>query len=381
VRPFALLGVALLLLGGWAAWFVWSRVTIYEMSQRARLELDDSVHPISTPILGRVVASHLTLGKRVEAGELLVELDASAEQRRLDQERAHLASLRPQLEALRAEVAAEEQVLSDTRSAGKRALEVARAHRAEAASAARFAVAEAQHIAAAGRSATTEIEQLKARAEVEKRRAALAALGSETRRLGEDQRKEGSQIQVHLEQLRRNIAQAEGEAAVSEATVRTLEQEVERHRIRAAAAGIIGEIETVQVGAVLHEGERLGSIVPPEGSRLKVVASFAPDRALGRIHPGQHARIRLDGFPWTQHGSLRARVARVAAEVHDNQVRVELALEPDASQRIPLQHGLPGTAEIEIDRVAPLALLLRSAGQTVHSQPQTDQPATAEVSR
>src|SRR4051812_16228883 len=155
------------------------------MSQHARLELDDSVHPISTPIAGRVVVSRLALGKRVEAGELLVELDAGAEQRRLEQERAHLASIQPQLDALRGEVAAEEQVLSDTRSAGKSALEAARARQAEAASAARFAREEARHIAAAGRSATTEIEQLKARAEVEKKRAALSALGSERRRLGE----------------------------------------------------------------------------------------------------------------------------------------------------------------------------------------------------
>jgi membrane fusion protein (multidrug efflux system) len=73
--------------------------------------------------------------------------------------------------------------------------------------------------------------------------------------------------------------------------------------------------------------------------------------------------MRLDGFPWAQYGSIPATVSRVAGEVRDGQVRVELGITPTAAFRVPLQHGLPGSVEIEVERLTPAALLLRTAGR------------------
>ena len=95
------------------------------------------------------------------------------------------------------------------------------------------------------------------------------------------------------------------------------------------------------------------------------VAEFRPAAALGRIRPGQAARLRLEGFPWVQYGSLAARVSRVGSELRDGRIRVELDVPPQSSSRIPLQHGLPGAVEIEVERVAPATLLLRLAGRLV----------------
>ena len=36
-----------------------------------------------------------------------------------------------------------------------------------------------------------------------------------------------------------------------------------------------------------------------------------PEAALGRVRPGQSARMRLSGFPWTQWGTVPATVTRV----------------------------------------------------------------------
>jgi hypothetical protein len=55
-------------------------------------------------------------------------------------------------------------------------------------------------------------------------------------------------------------------------------------------------------------------------------------------------------------------VVSVAGEVRNGQVRVELALLPDSAPPIPVQHGLPGTVEVEVDRVSPATLVLRTAG-------------------
>jgi membrane fusion protein (multidrug efflux system) len=142
--------------------------------------------------------------------------------------------------------------------------------------------------------------------------------------------------------------------------------------IQSPVAGRIGEVANVQVGAVVREGEKLGAIVPP--GTLKVIADFLPATALGRIHPGQPARLRLAGFPWTQYGAVGARVTEVASELRDERVRVDLTVDTDTASPIPFQHGLPGTVEVEVDRVAPATLVLRTAGLLLAGPGSTPEP-------
>src|SRR5207245_347264 len=80
-RSLAGLLSAALLLGGWGAWFLLSRVAVYEVTRNARLEVDRAAHPIATPVAGRVAMTHLVVGQEVQAGEVLVELDAEAPRR------------------------------------------------------------------------------------------------------------------------------------------------------------------------------------------------------------------------------------------------------------------------------------------------------------
>ena len=79
------------------------------------------------------------------------------------------------------------------------------------------------------------------------------------------------------------------------------------------------------------------------------------------MREGQAARLRLDGFSWLQYGSLEARVTQLGSEARDGRVRIELAVLSTSGQ-VPLQHGLPGTLEIEVERVAPAILVLRVVG-------------------
>jgi hypothetical protein len=113
------------------------------------------------------------------------------------------------------------------------------------------------------------------------------------------------------------------------------------------------------VGQVLQAGEAVATIVPDGG--LRIVAAYRPADALGRVRAGQPARLRLDGFPATQFGNIRAVVSSSARELRDGRVRVELEL-TGLPGGIPLQHGLPGRVEIEVERLSPAALVLRAAG-------------------
>src|SRR5262249_49022544 len=152
-----------------------------------------------------------------------------------------------------------------------------------------------------------------------------------------------------------------GQVSMTTSTTRSLENEIERRRIRAPVDGRLGEVAELRVGSFVDEGQKLGAIVP--SGRLRVVAEFAPSSALGRIKPHQVARLRLVGFPWTEYGSVPAVVQTVASEVRDGTVRVELAFQQQPTSAVPFQHGLPGTVEVEVERLSPATLVLRAAGR------------------
>jgi membrane fusion protein (multidrug efflux system) len=86
---------------------------------------------------------------------------------------------------------------------------------------------------------------------------------------------------------------------------------------------------------------------------------------MGRVHPGQHATMRLDGFPWAQYGSISATVSRVGTEIRDGAVQVQFAPTSTGNPTAIMQHGVPGVIEVAIERAAPALLVLRAAGLLV----------------
>jgi membrane fusion protein (multidrug efflux system) len=150
-----------------------------------------------------------------------------------------------------------------------------------------------------------------------------------------------------------------GEETTSAAAVKSFEYEVERRVLRAPVTGRIGEAVDLKPGAAVREGERLAAIVPD--GPLRVVAQFAPASAFGRVFKGQSGTVRLEGFPWAEYGSLRARVTRVANEMRDGLVRVELDV-TGMPAALPISHALPGSVEIEVERVRPAWLVVRMIG-------------------
>src|SRR5262249_18529737 len=134
---------------------------------------------------------------------------------------------------------------------------------------------------------------------------------------------------------------------------------------RAPIGGRLEEVEDLRSGAVIEAGARVAVIVP--SGTLRAVAYYDPATAVGRVRPGQRGRLRMHAFPWTNYGVLPAVVDRVGSEPRQDGIRVELLLRPEAGSRIPLQHGLPGVAEIEVDRLSPAALALDAAGRLLTS--------------
>jgi membrane fusion protein (multidrug efflux system) len=350
--------------GVWVVWFSLARITRYEVTASARVEIDQETHAIQSPVLARVEESHLTLGRQVEAGDTLVVLDGNSERLQVEEERKRLAGIEPQIDVLRAQIAKVEQSREHEQQSTQAALEEAQAKYREADALARQAEADAarlDQLRAEGLAAGRDAEQ--ARFQAESRKHAAEALRLDTERLRREQHTRESDRNVQLTSLQGQIEKLESDRHTSLATIQRIAYEIERRIIRAPVAGQIAEAAPLRPGTVVDEAEKLGAIVP--AGKLRVVAQFPPAAALGRIRVGQPALVRLDGFPWTQYGSIAATVSRVAGEVRDGAVRVELAMlprDPSAAPRVPLQHGLPGSVEIEVERLTPAALLLRTAG-------------------
>jgi multidrug resistance efflux pump len=364
---------AALMLAGWLSWFFGGKVNVYEVSKRARLEVQQSAHPVAALVPSKIASNALVLGQEVKAGDVLVELDASSERLRLREEESRLHAIGPRIESLKTQIASLEQAKLEDRQSTLAAAQAARFRAREAGEAADFAKENERRLREESSiGGVAQIEALRARSETQKLAATRDALSSETRRLEMDMQTHAHLQQAQIEDLKRSIVSLEGEQATGDATIARLNQDIEKHVIRAPVAGTIGDVLPVRAGAYVAEGQLLATVVPRGG--LIVVADFDPAAVLGRIHPGQAGRLRLDGFPWAQFGSIEAKVTRVATEIRDNLVRVEFMPVAATVPNIVMQHGLPGSIEVSIEQSSPALLVLRAAGQLAsHAAP----PATA----
>ena len=353
------------LLGGWLAWFFLAKVARYEVTDTARLEVAQETHPVQSPVLGRVVTSNLVLGKEVQAGDVLVELDTNAQQLQVAEERTQLAALASEIQSLQAQVSQLEQAQARERQTAHIAIEQAQAKYHEADALARSADHEShrlEKLAAEGLVPRRDYDIGKM--EAERLRDAADSLQLEPDRIQRDLRTRESDRRAQLENLQSQIRKLEGNRTTVGASIERLSYEVERRVIRAPNSGRLGEVAaTLRSGAVVNECHQLCAILPP--GHLRAVAEFAPPAAFGRIRPGQPARLRLEGFPWAEYGSIAATVSTVASEIRNGKVRVELSIVRSPTFAIPLQHGLPGSVEVEVERVSPAELTLRTAGQLI----------------
>jgi multidrug resistance efflux pump len=351
--------------GALAAWIMWAllaQVSIYEVSADARVELDGATYPIDAPVAGRVVATSLHAGQRVRRGDLLIEIDAMAEQLHLREVEVQARGLEPQIAQLNAQIEAERGMRSEEDRAARLKIEEAESRVHEAQIPADYAaknLVRVRALRAENYVSTHDLE--KAESDASQLRAAASALEMAASRIPQDQATRNRERDIRIGRLQGEIATLEAQRGTLEAETVRLNYEIERRRIRAPVDGLVGEAINLRVGAVVGNGDRLGSIVP--AGRLLVVAHYPAQAAFGRIRAGQPATLRLDGFPWAEFGTVSATVADVGREVRDGKVRVELALLARSNFRGSLEHGMPGTLEVAVERLSPLNLTLRTAGQ------------------
>jgi multidrug resistance efflux pump len=359
------------LLGAWIYWLVGARVPVYAVSRAARIQASDEVHPVDVYTSGRVTSVHLPVGGRVQEGDVLLELDATDTRLLLDEISARAGGVQGQIAALQQEIAARELAIAETERAGKATLSEAAALQQESATVAGLAAQEgqrAEQLYQAG--VVAEAERSRARASVEQsqalstaRRLRLDVVQTEAR-LGLANRK------AEKASLERTLASLQAEHQAAEVQQAKLHEQLARHVVRAPVSGVLGQVQAPRLGSMVETGQTV-AMVTPEGG-LTIAADFAPVDAVGRVRPGQRALMRADGFPWTQYGTVAARVAAVSGEAEDGLVRVTLTIAAPEHTPIPLRHGITGSVEIEIEEVSPATLLMRAAGGLLRNHPEWD---------
>ncbi len=356
-----LLGGGLLLL--WGAWFFGSRVSVYALSREARLEVDAAPSHVDSPVTGPVVAVRAVMGQTVAAGDVLVELDVEPMRLLLAAERQRVDTLGPQIVSLRKELA--ERVRgatfeSDVAVATEN--EAVARKRAEEAMA-QLKAAESDQIESLSRGQyVSQLESSRYLAEAQRLREEVKAQEVGIERIGREHQVRRSERLASLSRLEAQIGALEADQVLARARSKVHEREIELRTLRAPVAGRVGAMDALRPGSVLKEGARVATVVPP--GELRVTARFEAAAAVGRVRPGQPGRLRLYGFPWTKFGMVDTRVLSVGNEASEGLVRVELALaNPEAGLPIPVQHGLAGLVEVEVDHLSPASLLLDAAGR------------------
>jgi membrane fusion protein, adhesin transport system len=363
-RPFVAAVLGSLLLVAWSLWFFLARVSLYEPSRQARLEVEAAPHDVDAPVSGRLLRSNLVLGKAVLPGDLLIEIDSEALRLERQAEVNKVLAVAPQIAALERELVSDEDAMRGEDRALVAEVSEARARqRASDAVALLKASERAQVESLHKQHVVAEVERQRMQADYEKQTAESDAARAQVGRLGTEGVVRRNDRRAKIARLQAEIARLESVRTEAASRIPILDQKIELHTVRAPVSGRIGNMINLQPGAVVTAGTRLCTVVPSGG--LRAVAFFDVVTAAGRVKPDQPARIRLFGFPWTKFGVLRAHVERVGSEPREGLIRVELELEANQRSRIPIEHGLQGSAEVEVERVAPYSLLLDAAGRTL----------------
>jgi len=346
--------------GLWLAWALLANVPLYETSVAARLETRALAFALESEQAGRVVSSNLQLGRRVDKGELLLELDSATVELELAEVRAELAGYRKTDDAIRAEIATlEASIELLARQGSLEAQEIASRLR-QATQARELALSQSERAnQLEEKGALSKAEAEKARVEGATRSEEVSAVKARLSRTRAASELEANQLVVRIATLRRELATLTTSTNTAEARAAQLELELERRRIRAPTSGTVASVANIRVGSLLSAGESLGSIVPT--GDLKLVAEFDAE-ALGRIEPEQVARVRFTSLPWVEHGTVTARVEHVAQELLNGRLRVELGLASTQLGAMELRHGMTASVDVTVGQASPMHLALRAIG-------------------
>jgi multidrug resistance efflux pump len=314
---------------------------------------------VEAPIEGRVTRWHVQEGSLVRQGQLLAELTDNDPEllRRLEDERTAVAQ---RVEAARARVQAlEARILQLTGSrtqalsAADARVDMARdrvqaAEQALTAAEASLATAQLQHsrqqallaqgLTSARTAEVAELEQVRARTEVDRARASLSAARSELRALAGDSGRVGNDVAASVADARASRAAAEAEVASGSAELARMDVRLARQRTQAVHAPMDGTVLRLTGGLggeMVKGGDPLLVLVPTTEARA--VELWVDGNDVPLLGEGRPVRLQFEGWPAVQFtgwpsvavGTFGGRVALVDS-TDDGKGKFRVLVTPDA---------------------------------------------------
>ena len=84
------------------------------------------------------------------------------------------------------------------------------------------------------------------------------------------------------------------------------------NELRAPQDGVIKDVATYTVGAVVAAGTVLMSLVPVDENLVAEV--FIRNEDVGFVHEGQHVKVKLAAYPFQKYGMIDGTVLRISAD-------------------------------------------------------------------
>ncbi|MFN3727341.1 MAG: HlyD family type I secretion periplasmic adaptor subunit [Allosphingosinicella sp.] len=161
--------------------------------------------------------------------------------------------------------------------------------------------------------------------------------------------------QLRSELLRstvKDLADAQDNADLRSREIEKTDMRRRLMQLRAPVDGTVQQLAVHTLGGVVQPAEALMVIVPRDGQL--VVEAMVPNKDVGFLRAGQPVRIKIEAFPFTDHGTVDGRLESISPDaIEDEQrglvysARVRILDGPGGRPRLPLTPGMAVTAEIK----------------------------------
>lgn len=161
----------------------------------------------------------------------------------------------------------------------------------------------------------------------------------------------------YIRTLRERVAAAELKSAELYSEMIKANQRSKQTSLTAPEAGVIQQLSLHTPGGVVTSAQVLMVIVPDDGAVS--AEAMLDNRDIGFVHPGQRAKIKFDTFPYAKYGTISAEIVSISADSIPDEKRgpiFVMNLKLDKSEividgrRMPLTPGMNLTAEINTGR-------------------------------
>jgi membrane fusion protein (multidrug efflux system) len=267
-------------------------------------QIDGNINPVLPRVSGYVTDVLVQDNQPVKPGDLLVKIDPSDLQAKVDQEQAAVLNAQAAVSVAQAAVAGARATAagSQAKVASNQADVVAARTRAE-----QTAADLARYKTLVSKEEISQQQYDAARAAADSARASADAARATT----ESSRATVQSAAAQIEAATRQVAAAQASVAQHQATLEAARLQLSYVVIKAPVAGIVSK-KNVEVGQFVQAGQPLLAIVQGNGE-VWVSANFK-ETQLAKMHPGQTATIEVDAYPGvTFHGRVESLAAATGA--------------------------------------------------------------------